>query len=127
MDPISDMLTRIRNAALVEKAEVVIPFSKVKFEMAKIMEGEKFIGGLQILEKENRFKIFLKYGSDGTSVIRNLKRVSKPGRRVYASKDKLPRVLGGLGVAIVSTSQGLMTAKEARKRGLGGEVFCEIY
>jgi small subunit ribosomal protein S8 len=127
MDPISDMLTRIRNAALVIKAEVIIPFSKIKLEIAKIMEKEKFISGFEILEKERQLKVFLKYGREGSSVIRKLTRISKPGKRVYTSKDNLPKVLGGLGVAIVSTSGGLMTAREAAKAGLGGEVLCEIY
>ncbi len=127
MDPISDMLTRIRNAVLVRKAEVVIPLSRIKLEIAKIMEGEKFISGMEVIEKENKFKVFLKYRGDKTSVIRNLKRISKPGKRVYSPKDKLPKVLGGMGIAIVSTSQGLMTGKEAQKKGLGGEVICEIY
>ncbi len=121
------MLTRIRNAALVRKAEVIIPFSKIKLEIAKIMEEEKFISGLEILEKERQLKVFLKYGKEGSSVIRKLTRISKPGKRVYASKDNLPKVLGGLGVAIISTSGGLMTAREAVKVGLGGEVLCEIY
>ncbi len=126
-DPISDMLTRIRNAVLVKKEGVIVPFSRIKFEIAKILENEKFIDRVEVLEKENQFKIVLKYTADGESVIRNLKRISKPGQRVYASKDNLPKVLGGLGIAIVSTSQGLMTAKEAKKRGVGGEVICEIY
>jgi small subunit ribosomal protein S8 len=127
MDPISDMLTRIRNAALVRKGEVIIPFSKIKFEIAKILEAERFIGGIEVLEKERQIKVALMYGADGSSVIRNLKRISKPGKRVYSSRAELPKVLGGMGIAIVSTSAGLMTAKEAKKRGLGGEVLCEIY
>lgn len=127
MDPISDMLTRIRNAVLVKKNEVMIPLSRIKFEIAKIMEAEKFVGGIEVLEKERKIKITLRYGVDGSPAVRNLKRVSKPGRRVYASKIDLPKVLGGIGVAIVSTSQGLLTASEAKKRGLGGEVLCEIY
>ncbi len=127
MDPISDMLTRIRNAALVRKAEVIIPFSKIKLEIAKIMERERFISSFEILEKERQLKVFLKYGREGSSVIRKLTRISKPGKRVYASKDNLPKVLGGLGIAIVSTSGGLMTAREAARVGLGGEVLCEIY
>jgi small subunit ribosomal protein S8 len=127
MDPISDMLTRIRNAVFVRKPEVVIPFSRIKLEIAKIMESEKFISGIEVLEKEKQFKVFLKYEADKSSVIRNLKRISKPGRRVYSPKDKLPKVLGGMGIAIISTSQGLMTAKEAQKKGLGGEIICEIY
>lgn len=127
MDPISDMLTRIRNAALVRKGEVIIPFSGIKFEIAKILEAERFIGSIEVLEKERQIKVVLMYGADGSSVIRNLKRISKPGKRVYSSKAELPKVLGGMGIAIVSTSAGLMTAKEAKKRGLGGEVLCEIY
>ncbi|MBI5071734.1 30S ribosomal protein S8 [Candidatus Falkowbacteria bacterium] len=127
MDPISDMLTRIRNAVLVRHGEVMIPFSRIKFEIAKIMETERFIKGIEVLEKERKIKITLKYGADGSPVVRNLKRVSKPGKRVYAGKTELPKVLGGMGVAIVSTSQGLFTAEEAKKRGLGGEVLCEIY
>lgn len=127
MDPISDMLTRIRNAVLVKKDEVMIPFSRIKFEIAKIMEAEKFIAGMEVLEKDRQLKIALRYGVDGSPAVRKLKRVSKPGKRVYASKMDLPKVLGGLGVAIISTSQGLLTAAEAKKRGLGGEVLCEIY
>jgi small subunit ribosomal protein S8 len=126
-DPISDMLTRIRNAVLAKKAEVVVPFSRIKFEIAKILENEKFIEGAQSLEKENQFKIILKYDAGSEPIIRNLKRISKPGQRVYTAKENLPKVLGGLGIAIISTSEGLMTAKEAKKRGLGGEVICEIY
>lgn len=127
MDPISDMLTRIRNAVLVKKDEVKIPFSRIKFEIAKIMEAEKFVGGVEVLEKERQMKIILRYDTDGSPAVRSLKRVSKPGKRVYASKADLPRVLGGIGVAIISTSSGLLTATEARRRGLGGEVLCEIY
>jgi len=127
MDPISDMLTRIRNAVLVKKDEVMIPFSRIKFEIAKIMEAERFITGVEVLEKERKMKVSLKYGEDGSPAVRNLKRVSKPGKRVYAGKEELPRVLGGIGIAIISTSQGLLTVGEARKRGLGGEVICEIY
>ncbi len=127
MDPISDMLTRIRNAALVRKGEVMIPYSRIKFEIAKILEAEKFIGGMEVLEKERQLKVTLLYGADGSSIIRSLKRISKPGKRVYSSKADLPRVLGGMGIAIVSTSEGLLTAGEAKKRGLGGEVLCEIY
>lgn len=127
MDPISDMLTRIRNAVLVRHGDVLIPFSRIKFEIAKIMESEKFVNGVEVLEKERQLKISLRYGEGGLPVIRSLKRISKPGKRVYASKEELPKVLGGMGVAIVSTSSGLLTAGEAKKRGLGGEVLCEIY
>ena len=127
-DPISDMLTRIRNAQAVKKPEVVLPLSKIKFNMAKILEKEGYIGEIK-KEKANygQIRIILKYDEEGQSVIKNLKRISKPGMRIFVSKDKLPRVLSGLGIAIISTSQGLMTNKEARKRGMGGEVLCEIY
>lgn len=128
-DPISDMLTRIRNAQAVNKPEVFIPFSKIKFEIAKILKDEGFVKEV-IQKKENaksQIKIVLKYLKTKEPVIRGLKKISKPGCRIYAPKNKLPKVLGGLGVAIISTSRGLMTDKEARKRKLGGEVICEIW
>jgi small subunit ribosomal protein S8 len=127
-DPIADMLTRIRNAQAVKKPEVVLPFSKIKFNIAKILEKEGYLGEVK-KEKANygQIRIALKYDEEGQPVIRSLKRISKPGRRIYATKDKLPRVLSGMGIAIISTSQGLMTDKEARKRKVGGEVICEVY
>ncbi len=131
-DPIADMLTRIRNALAVRKPEVVLPFSKIKFGIAEILEENGYIKNFEKIEKGNNgnnydeIKIILKYqGSQPT--ITSLKRISKPGRRVYATKDELPRVLNSLGIAIISTSSGLMTNKEARKHKLGGEVICEIY
>lgn len=140
MDPISDMLTRIRNAIMAKKEEVNFPYSKIKFAISKILEKEKLINKLEVLEpmkisrprrvgddKFKQIKIFLKYDEDGKSVITNLKRVSKPGRRFYVKSDSIPRVLDGLGLAIISTSRGLMTDKEARKKKIGGEVICEIY
>ena len=127
MDPISDMLTRIRNAVMSKKADVAIPSSRIKFAIAEILKREKFIVNVEFLEAENKFKISLKYNAEGLPIIRNLKRISKPGRRVYAPKDKLPKVLGGSGISIVSTSAGLMTEKEARQAGVGGEILCEIY
>lgn len=126
-DPISDMLTRIRNASAVKKAEVIIPFSKIKYEISKILAAENYIEKVEdVNEKENNFKIILKY-SDNTPVIKNLKRISKPGRRVYVNKDELPYVLNNIGIAVISTSQGLMTNKQARKKGVGGELIFEIY
>jgi len=127
-DPIADMLTRIRNAIAVRKQEVVIPFSKIKFEIAQILKKEGYIEKLE--KKQDNFtqiRIGLKYSKDNGLVIQSLKRISKPGRRVYTGKDELPRVLNDLGIAIISTSQGLMTNREAKKRGIGGEVLCEIY
>ena len=134
-DPIADMLTRIRNASAVKKREVVLPMSKVKHNIAQILEQEGWVAKVEIIksqgEKNNSFvfdelKIVLKYKND-KSTISSLKRISKPGCRVYVNKDKLPRVLNNLGIAIISTPLGVMTNKEARKKGVGGEVICEIY
>jgi small subunit ribosomal protein S8 len=135
-DPISDMLTRIRNAAAVKKPEVFIPMSKIKFEIAKILKQEGWVVDAQIIKNESQknshngfdeIKVVLKYKKSGRPVITNIKRISKPGLRIYANKDNLPKVINNLGVAILSTSSGLMTNKQARKQGLGGEVLCEIY
>lgn len=135
IDPIADMLTRIRNASKVKKATVYIPFSKIKLEIARILKREGFITSYEEIkpgsaEAEDRkfggIVVTLKY-EGGKSVIGNIKRVSKPGSRVYVSKLDMPRVLSDLGFAIVSTSSGIMTNKEARKSGLGGEILCEIF
>lgn len=128
-DPIADMLTRIRNAQAVNKEEVLIPFSKLKFEVAKILKHEDYISALEKDETEKfpQLKIVLKYDNKKQPAIRSIQRVSKPGRRIYVSKDKLPKVLNNLGVAILSTSSGMMTNKEAKRKGLGGEVICEIW
>lgn len=132
-DPISDMLTRIRNAMAVRKPEVVLPFSKVKLAIAEILKDNGYVAKVEKLEKGqagNSFmaiRITLKYLGGKEPAISNIKRISKPGLRVYAGKEKLPKVLNNLGIAIVSTSQGLMTNKEARQKNLGGEVICEIY
>jgi small subunit ribosomal protein S8 len=126
-DPIADMLTRIRNAAQAKHTNVRVPVSKIKLEIAKILHEEGYIRGFQLVGKGRDVRIRLKYDEHREPIIQGLKRVSKPGRRVYAGKEELPRVLGGLGVSIVSTSQGVMTAKEARKRGIGGEVIGHIW
>lgn len=136
-DPIGDMLTRIRNAAASGKSDLVMPLSKVKYEIAKILEREKWIQKCEVLGEEGakakekaifkELKIVLKYKKSGISAISSIKRISKPGLRVYAGKDKMPVVLNGLGTAIISTSSGLMTSREARKNNTGGEVVCEIY
>jgi small subunit ribosomal protein S8 len=133
-DTIADMLTRIRNASRVRKAEVYIPFSKIKLEIAKILKKEGFIEGYDEIKpdkgnEEYKFgglMLTLKY-KDNVSVITTIDRVSKPGRRVYKSNEDLPRVMNDLGMAIVSTSHGIMTNKQARKSGLGGEVLCELF
>ena len=126
-DPISDMLTRIRNASLVRKTEVRLPYSNVKLAIAKILRSEGYVGAVEKIDQDHGvLRIALKY-EDREPAIRNLRRVSKPGRRVYSAYDTLPRVLSDQGIAIVSTSQGIMTNKEARKRKLGGEVLCEVF
>ncbi|MFA6410540.1 MAG: 30S ribosomal protein S8 [Candidatus Buchananbacteria bacterium] len=129
-DPIADMLTRVRNALAVRKPEVVLPFSKIKMAIAEILKQHGYVKQVEKIEnpgtKFNEIRIVLKYNGKEPA-IENLKRISKPGRRVYVSKDKLPVVLNSLGIAIVSTPQGLMTNKEAKKKNLGGELICEIY
>lgn len=128
-DPIADMLTRIRNANMARHEMVEIPLSKLKTAMAEIMKREGFIKDYQLINDRNSkvLRVHLKYARDSQRVLSGLKRISKPGLRVYADKDNLPRVLGGLGIAIVSTSKGLMTDKEARQAGTGGEVLCYIW
>ena len=124
-DPIADMLTRIRNANQMRNKEVSMPTSKMKVEIAKILENEGFIEGFNV--KDNTLTLTLKYAENKERVITGLKRISKPGLRVTAPADKLPRVLNGLGIAVISTSQGLMTDKKARKLGIGGEVIAYVW
>ncbi len=128
-DPIADMLTRIRNANGMRYTEVEVPASKMKVEIAKILKNEGFIANYKINKNEVQDVIVLtlKYGENKERVITGLKRISKPGLRVYAKAEELPRVLSGLGIAIISTSKGLMTDKEARKAKLGGEVLAYIW
>jgi small subunit ribosomal protein S8 len=127
-DPVADMLTRIRNAGMARHQSVLIPASKMKLSIARILRDEGYIQDFDPPAEERReFRVWLKYGSDKKPVMTGLKRVSKPGLRVYAGRSDLPVVLGGLGVAIVSTSQGIMTGQEAWKRNLGGEVLCYVW
>jgi len=129
-DPIADMLTRIRNANLVGKEWVLVPASKIKLALAKTLEEEGFIEGFEVLRgntPQRVLKIKLKYTGRREPVLRGLKRVSKPGRRVYVGKDEIPRIFGGLGVVIMSTSQGVMTGKQAWRRGIGGEILCYVW
>jgi small subunit ribosomal protein S8 len=128
-DPIADMLTRIRNANVVRHEKVEIPSSKIKKDIANILKKEGFIRDAEFIEDKNQgvIRIFLKYGPNNERVISGLKRISKPGLRVYSKTQDLPRVLGGLGIAIISTSQGVMTDKEARQSKSGGEVLCYIW
>ncbi len=125
-DPIADMLTRIRNAQAANKAEVTMPASKLKAAIAKVMKDEGFITDFSVNDgAKPQMTVTLKY-YEGRPVIEKLKRVSRPGLRIYKSKDELPRVLNGLGIAIISTSAGVMTDKSARAAGHGGEVICTI-
>ena len=128
-DPIADMLTRIRNANTVNHPEVVMPASKIKRAIAQILKDEGFVSGFSYAEddKQGSLKIVLKYGVGKARIISGLKRISKPGLRVYTKHDELPRVFGGMGIAIVSTSQGLMTDRDARKGRLGGEVLAYVW
>lgn len=128
-DPIADMLTRIRNANSVGHEKVEIPGSNVKRALAEILKNEGFVRDAEFIpdDKQGVIRVFLKYGKNQERVITGLKRISKPGRRVYTNHETLPRVLGGLGVAVISTSNGIMTDKEARKQRVGGEVVCYIW
>lgn len=128
-DPIADLLTRIRNANSVYHEKVEIPASNIKKAVIEILKAEGFVKDYEVLEdgKQGMVRVSLKYGPDREKVITGIKRISKPGLRVYAKKDQLPRVLGGLGIAIISTSQGIMTDKKARKLGLGGEVLAYVW
>ena len=128
-DPIADMLTRIRNANTARHESVEIPASNIKREIAEILKREGFIRDAEYIEdnKQGIIRIFLKYTQDNQRVSTGLKRISKPGLRVYAKSHEVPRVLGGLGIALVSTSQGVMTDKEARKNNVGGEILAYVW
>jgi small subunit ribosomal protein S8 len=128
-DPIADMLTRIRNANKAMHDSTTMPTSKVKEEIARLLKEEGYITDFRVEDGEsfNTLTIDLKFGRNRERIITDLKRISKPGRRVYARKDRLPRVLGGMGTAILSTSGGLITSKTAEQRGVGGEVICFVW
>lgn len=128
-DPIADMLTRIRNANMVRHEKLEVPASKIKREIAEILKREGFIRDVEYIEdnKQGILRIFLKYDSNNERIITGLKRISKPGLRVYVKADEVPRVLNGLGIAILSTSQGILTDKEARQKRTGGEVLAYIW
>lgn len=128
-DPIADMLTRIRNANMVRHEKLEVPASNMKKEVADILKREGFVRDVEFIEdnKQGIIRIFLKYGSNNERVITGLKRISKPGLRVYAKADEVPRVLNGLGIALVSTSQGVLTDKEARAKQVGGEVLAYVW
>lgn len=128
-DPIADMLTRIRNANMVRHEKLEIPASKLKKEIAEILKREGFVRDVEFVEdsKQGIIRVFLKYGQNNERVITGLKRISKPGLRVYAKSTEVPRVLNGLGIAIISTSQGVLTDKEARAKQTGGEVLAYVW
>lgn len=128
-DPIADFLTRIRNANMVRHTSLEVPASKIKVDIANILKNEGFIKNFEVIEddKQNVIRIFLKYGANNERVITGLKRISKPGLRVYAKTGEVPRVLNGLGIAIVSTSEGVVTDKEARAKNIGGEVLAYVW
>lgn len=131
-DPIADMLTRVRNALMREHHTVSMPYSKMKESIAQVLKDEGYIEDLQVLKQEPRnvLQLEMKYKGgrrDRTAVITGLERVSKPGRRHYVGKDEVPWVLSGMGIAILTTSQGVMTDQQARRRGIGGEVICKVW
>jgi len=128
-DPIADMLTRVKNAIMAEKKDVAIPLSTIKLEIAKILKEEGYIANFRVDKAQLPAQLFveLKYSSKKHNVIEGLKRVSKPGRRVYAEVGSIPKVLDGLGVAVISTSQGIVTGKECKKRNIGGEVLLYVW
>ena len=128
-DPIADLLTRIRNANLAYKDDLLVPFSKMNESVLKILSAEGFVGGYAPEGEgiERVFRVSLKYGPKRERTITGLKRISTPGRRIYVGRGELPRVLGGLGISIVSTSQGVMTDRDASRRGIGGEVLAHVW
>lgn len=128
-DPVADLLTRIRNAVRSHHVKVDVPASKLKLEIVKILQDEGFVGGYKVNDENGRpfLKVQLKYGPNDQPVISNLRRISQPGCRVYIGRHEIRPVLGGLGISILSTPQGVMTGRQARKLGIGGEFLCEVW
>ncbi len=128
-DTISDMLTRIRNALMVQKSEVVLPYSNFKHNLAKVLQAEGWISKVETKDDDGmkNLVLSLKYDTKGQPMISGIKRVSKPGQRIYSGRTEIPKVLGGMGTTIISTSKGLMTDKEARKQKVGGEIVCQVW
>lgn len=128
-DPIADMLTRIRNGITSRHERIELPSSKLKVEVARILKNEGFISNYKVVEEgpQPTLRVYLRYSQSGEPVIHGIERISRPGRRVYRAKDEIPRVLGGLGLAIVSTSQGVLSGSDAAKKGVGGEVLCQVW
>lgn len=128
-DPIADLLTRIRNAQTARHDSVLIPASRIKVEIVRILKDEGYVADYRVVEEvpQNRIEVDLKYDRGGTKAISSLERISRPGRRVYCGKDEIPKVLNGMGVTILSTSRGVMTGSGCRTAGIGGEVLCNIW
>jgi len=128
-DPIADMLTRIRNASRTKLEKVDIPSSKIKVEIAKILKDEGYVKNVKLVKdrKQGMIRVYLKYSDDELPIIQGIKRISRPGRRTYVASDSIPRVLRGLGVAILSTPKGIQTGKQAKKDNVGGEVICHVW
>lgn len=128
-DPIADLLNRIRNALMAGHETAEVPHSKIREEIVRILKNEGYLIGYSLVEQEpiNQIRVILKYQPDRSPTISRLRRISKPGRRVYAGRNEIPSVLGGLGINIVSTSRGVMTGRAARDQGVGGEILCEVY
>jgi small subunit ribosomal protein S8 len=128
-DPVADMLTRIRNGLMARQEKVDVPASRLKAEIARILKEEGFIQNFKKIDdpKQGVIRVFLRKASEGSEVILGLKRVSKPGRRIYVSKDEIPKVQGGLGINILSTSRGIMTGRQAVREGVGGELLCNVW
>ncbi len=127
-DPISDMLTRIRNATRAKKQSAVLPYSKFKASLAQLLVKEGFLSGAQeLIGKHKMLELQMKYSPEGEAVIEGIKRVSKPGQRIYLPSVRIPRTNSGFGITVVSTSKGLLTDKDARKQGIGGEVVCQVW
>jgi len=128
-DPVADFLTRVRNAIRAKQQKVDVPASKLKLEIARILKEEGFISNYKATEENGQklLRVYLKYGNGNEAAISNLNRISKPGCRVYVGRTEIPRVLGGLGINILTTPKGVMTGRDARKNGVGGEVLCEVW
>jgi small subunit ribosomal protein S8 len=128
-DPVADLLARIRNSIHARQQKLDVPASKLKLEIARILKEEGYIANFKATEEDGRkvLRIYLKYGNDSAAAISNLQRISRPGCRVYVGRDEIPRVLGGLGINILTTPRGVMTGRQARKEGVGGEILCEVW
>jgi small subunit ribosomal protein S8 len=128
-DPVADFLTRVRNAIRAKQQKVDVPASKLKLEMARILKEEGYISNFKATEENGQklLRVYLKYGNGNEAAISNINRISKPGCRVYVGRTEIPRVLGGMGINILTTPKGVMTGREARKSGVGGEILCEVW